>query len=124
MMPNLTRHDRVGHLLAFEISDEPPELADTHPLQTRGFIRDVRSRLFFDRGYNHLDAATTGSVQNEKWKAAVAGNQTVFHLTNVSRRLQCQRTLKNRPTRHARAPGLFDTSIPPTPGLQSPIRVT
>jgi len=78
-MLDLSGHDRVSDLLAFEEPDQPAELTHTHPFTSRGLLFNLPRCLFLYRRDHHLNALRPRAVEHEKWESSVACNQSVFH---------------------------------------------
>src|SRR6185503_10298956 len=78
-MLDLSGHDRVSDLLAFEEPDQPAQLTHAHPFTRRGLLFNLLRCLFLYCRDHHLDAPRSRAVEHEKWKSSVACNQSVFH---------------------------------------------
>src|SRR5207249_10527368 len=77
LMLNLSGHDRAMDAFPFEGLDQLWKFTEREPMHSSGAMRfDLGECLLFNGSYDHFQALGAGSVEYEKRKAAVAGNQS------------------------------------------------
>jgi hypothetical protein len=67
----------MRYAFAFEVFDQPTQLAQPHPFYVRSVMLDFREGLFFDGRYDKVQPLRPRSIQNQEWESAVTGYKAI-----------------------------------------------
>src|ERR1044072_1330084 len=89
MMLDLSRHNHVRHLLAFEEANEATKLPHAHPSDPIRLSLYVLGSLFLDGCDYHLHALPARAFEHEKWEPPVACYQSILHKSGMRSAAGC-----------------------------------